>query len=280
MRLSREVVMLAYIKELWSTRELLANLTMRDVKGKYRRTILGQLWSLINPLGTMLVYTIVFSFLFKAAPHPGDPSGLNIYPLWLMCGLLPWTFFTRVMSGSMTSIVSNANLIKKVYFPRMQLPFAVVGATGFTWLNEMGLIVVVVLICGGWVIPWIPLLLVLMALLALYASGIGMLLAILNTHFRDTEHFVAIGLRMMMYLTPVLYPLSLVESVSKGQPWILFVYELNPMEHFLTVFRNLLYDNRWPTAVDWIWCFSCALGVFVIGFIVFKHNERRLAVLL
>jgi ABC-type polysaccharide/polyol phosphate export permease len=272
--------MLAYIKELWSTRELLANLTMRDVKGMYRRTILGQLWSLLNPLGTMLVYTIVFSFLFKAAPEPGNPSGLNIYALWLMCGLLPWTFFVRVVSGSMTSLVDNANLIKKVYFPRMQLPFAVVGSTGFTWLNEMGLIIIVVLICGGWVIPWVPFLLVLMVLLALYSSGIGMLLAVLNTYFRDTEHFIAIGLRMMMYLAPVLYPLSLVVSVSKDHPWIIFLYELNPMEHFLEVFRNLLYDNRWPTSVDWIWCFSCAVGVFVIGFYVFMRNERRLAVLL
>lgn len=272
--------MLAYVKELWSTRELLANLTMRDVKGKYRRTILGQLWSLINPLATMLVYTIVFSFLFKASPRPGNPSGLDIYPLWLLCGLLPWTFFTRVVNGSMSSLVGNGNLIKKVYFPRMQLPFAVVGSTGFTWLNEMGLVAVVVLIFGGWVIPWIPLLLVLMVLLAMFASGIGMMLAILNVHFRDTEHFVAIALRMLMYLTPVLYPLSLVASVSKGQPWILSLYELNPMEHFLTIFRNLLYDNGWPALSDWTWCVCSAVGVFAIGFTVFMRNERRLAVLL
>jgi ABC-2 type transport system permease protein len=272
--------MLAYIKELWATRELLANLTMRDVKGKYRRTILGQLWSLINPLATMLVYTIVFSFIFKASPRPGNPSGLDIYPLWLMCGLLPWTFFTRVLSGSMTSIVSNANLIKKVYFPRMQLPFAVVGSTGFTFLNEMGLVVVVVLIFGGWAIPWVPLLAVLIVLLAMFASGVGMIFAIVNTHFRDTEHFVSIALRLFMYLSPVLYPLSLVQTVSKGHPWILALYDLNPMEHFLTIFRNLLYDNGWPSLSDWIWCICCGIGAFALGFVVFMRNERRLAVLL
>src|SRR5690606_27276382 len=112
----RKVSILAYLKELFATRELLANLTMREVKGKYRRTFFGQLWSLINPIATMIVYTIVFSFIFRARPAEGDPSGLNIYPLWLMCGLLPWSFFTRVVSGGLASITSNASLIKKVYF--------------------------------------------------------------------------------------------------------------------------------------------------------------------
>lgn len=273
--------MLTYIKELYGTRELLANLTMRDVKGKYRRTILGQLWSLINPLATMLVYTIVFSLLFKANPHPGDPSGIDAYPIWLMCGLLPWTFFNHVVHGSMSSIVGGASLIKKVYFPRMNLPFAVVGSTGFTWLNEMALLSVVILLFGGWVIPWLPIVLVFMALLALFSSGIGMMLSILNVHFRDTEHFVTIALRMLMYLTPILYPITVVESLadSRGQ-WVLTLYKLNPMEHFISAFRNLLYDNRWPEAIDTTWCVCAAIGVFAIGFMVFMRNERNLAVLL
>ncbi len=271
--------MLAYVKELWDTRELLVNLTMRDVKGKYRRTILGQLWSLINPLATMLVYTIVFSFIFKAQPRPGNPSGLDVYPLWLICGLLPWTFFTRVVTGSMSSVIQGAGLIKKVYFPRMQLPLAAVGATGFTWLNEMGLVVVVVLLFGGWSLPWIPLLLVAMVLFAMFASGIGMMFAILNVHFRDTEHFVSIALRLLLYLTPVLYPLTIIEKLSKTQgAWILDLYEANPIEHYMEVFRNLLYDNRWPAATDWLWCAGCAVVFFVAGFTIFMRNERKLAV--
>jgi ABC-2 type transport system permease protein len=270
--------MLEYIRELWSTRELLANLTMREVKGKYRRTVLGQLWSLINPLATMLVYTFVFSFLFRAQPRPGDPSGLDVYPLWLMCALLPWTFFNHVLMGSMASITGNASLIKKVYFPRMQLPFSVVGSAGFTWLNEMGLISVVLLLFGGWVIPWLPALLVLMALLALFASGIGMMLAVVNVYFRDTEHFVHIALRLLMYLTPILYPITIVETLAAHSGhWILDVYRLNPMEHFITAFRNLLYDNTWPTVEDSLWCVGCSVGVFIIGFVVFARNEKKLA---
>jgi ABC-type polysaccharide/polyol phosphate export permease len=272
---------LTYLKELWATRELLANLTMRDVKGKYRRTIFGQLWSLINPLATMLVYTIVFFVLFRASPPPGNPSGLDAYPLWLLCGLLPWTFFAQTVRACMTSVVGGARLIKKVYFPRMNLPLAEVGANGFTWLIEMGLLVVIVLIFGGWSLPWVPLLVVFMVLLALFAGGIGMLLAVINVHFRDTEHFVAIALRLGQYLTPIVYPITLVQALAaKRGNWILDLFELNPMAHFTEVFRNLLYDNRWPTVSDSLWCLCCAIGVFVIGSIVFIRNERSFGRLL
>src|SRR5690606_18205195 len=109
---------MSYIRELFAARELLGNLTSREIKGKYRRTVLGQLWSLINPLSLMIVYTIVFSFIFRARPAVGDPSGLDIYPLWLLSGLLPWLFFTRVVNGGISTLIGSASLIKKVYFPR------------------------------------------------------------------------------------------------------------------------------------------------------------------
>jgi ABC-2 type transport system permease protein len=274
--------MLAYLRELWSTRELLVNLSMREIKGRYRRTVLGQLWSLVNPLATMVVYTIVFAILFKADPPPGNPSGLDIYPIWLMCGLLPWQFFAHTVNGTLTSVVSSSGLIKKVYFPRMQLPFAKTGALGFTWINEMGLLIVVTLLFGGWVLPWVPLIVVFMVLLAMFAVGIGMMLAILNVHFRDTEHFVAIALRLALYLTPVMYPLTRVSNIadSHNRGWLLTLYEANPMEHFMAVFRNLMYDNRWPAGVDVLWCVVSALVVFAAGFVIFMRNERRLAMYL
>jgi ABC-2 type transport system permease protein len=273
--------MLTYVKELWQTRELLENLALRDIRGKYRRTIFGQLWSLINPLATMLVYTIVFAVLFRTQPPPGNPSGLNAYPLWLLCGLLPWTFFSHTLMGCMTSVVDSASLIKKVYFPRLNLPLAVVGSAGFTWLNEMGLLVVIVLIFGGWSLPWVPLLLIFMILLAMFASGLGMMLAIVNVHFRDTQHFVGIALRLGLYLTPIMYPVTIVQELAhkKGE-WVLDIFNLNPMAHFATAFRNLLYDNRWPSVQDSLWCVCCAVAVFVIGSLVFVRNEKKLGRLL
>lgn len=270
-----------YFRELLASRELLYNLTMREVKGKYRRTVFGQMWSLINPLATMLVYTIVFSFIFRARPSVGDPSGLDIYPLWLMCGLLPWTYFTRVVNGGMSSIISNGTLIKKVYFPRIHLPLAVATSTGFTWMNEMALLAVALLIFGAFVIPWLPLVIVFMLLLAMFAVGLAMLLAIANVHFRDMQHFTSILLQMWFYLSPILYPVSLVEEVAEERgDWILTVYQLNPIERFVAVFRQLLYDNRWPDPVDALWCVAWAVGIFAIGAAVFIKNEKRLAELL
>jgi len=269
------------LRELWSSRELLSNLVMREVKGKYRRTFFGQLWSLINPLATMLVYTIVFSFIFRARPSLGDPSGLNVYPLWLMCGLLPWLFFSRVVSGGLASVTSNAGLIKKVYFPRMVLPLAVTGSTGFTWLNEMGLLLVVLMLFGAFVIPWIPLLIIVMVLLALFATGLAMMLSIVTVYFRDAQHFTAIALQMWMYLTPIIYPVTLVEKVAKTHgSYLLELYRINPMERFVSVFRNLMYDNRFPNPIDLLWCFGWAVVIFSLGFLVFTRYERKLAVLL
>lgn len=169
---------MAYISQLFATRELLYNLTMREVKGQYRRTVLGQLWSLLNPIAMMIVYTIVFSFIFRARPSVGDPSGLDIYPLWLMCGLLPWLYFSRVVNGGLNSMVSNSRLIKKVYFPRMHLPLAVMASVGFTWLIEMSVLVLALQLFGGWPIWWIPVVLLVMVLLAMFAVGVAMLLAI------------------------------------------------------------------------------------------------------
>lgn len=271
---------MTYLRELIQTRELLINLVAREVKGQYRRTFFGQLWSLINPIATMVVYSIVFGLFLRARPRPGDPSGLDIYPLWLLCGLLAWTFFTRVVNGGLSSVVSNSGLIKKVYFPRMQLPFAVTLSTGFTWTIELSVLIVALHLFGGFPLPWVPLLLVFMVLLACFATGFAMLLAVLNVHFRDTKHFVSILLQMWMYLTPIIYPITLVEEASSRHPWLLTVYRLNPMEHFVAVFRDLLYNNRFPDPLDVVWCVAVAGVAFVVGYAVFSRAERRFAELL
>jgi ABC-type polysaccharide/polyol phosphate export permease len=269
-----------YLRELLSAHELLSNLVLRDVKGKYRNTLLGQLWSLVNPLATMLVYTIVFSLIFRARPSAGDPSGLDFYPLWLLCGLLPWLFFRAVVSGGLSSLTGNAGLIKKVYFPRLVLPFAVTGAAGFTWLIELALLTVALSVLGAFVLPWLPLVLLLSVLLALFATGMGMALAILTVYFRDTQHFVSIALQLWLYLTPIVYPLSLVEEATAGQPFLLWIYTLNPMERFVAVFRQLLYDNRWPDPADALFCLVASLVVFALGLFVFHRFEKRLGMLL
>ncbi len=277
----RSAVKRSYAREVLNTREILINLTMRETRGQYRRTALGQLWSILNPLATMVVYTLVFAFILRASPPPGDPSGLEIYALWLMCGMLPWQFFVRVVTGGLSSIVANAPLITKVYFPRIHLPFSVTLSSGITWSIELGVLSIVLWLFGGFPLPWLPLVVVAMVVLALFATGFALILAVANVYFRDTEHFVGIALPMWMFLTPVIYPIQLVEDLAqRSGEWIIDVYRLNPMQRFLEVFRDLLYDNRMPQLTDSIACALAGLIVFVIGYLVFAHKESRLAELL
>lgn len=273
-----------YLKEILASRELIANLTLREIRGKYKRTIFGQLWSLANPLALMLIYTFVFGFIFRIKPAPGDPSGLNVFALWLLCGLLPWTFFANVVNQGLNSLVANANLIQKVSFTRIALPLSLVGASAYNWLFEMAVLVIALSIVGSFVLPWLPLLIVIMLLLTIFAAGVALMLSIANVYFRDTQYFLTIVLQIWMYLSPIIYPISLVQEQSDrvgglfGTPiTIEGIYTANPMVHFVEIFRNLLYDNRWPDPAEWLICSAWAVGALVVGVIVFRRNERRLA---
>jgi ABC-2 type transport system permease protein len=275
---------MSYLQEVLSSRELLYNLTLREIRGQYKRTIFGQLWSLVNPLATMLVYTIVFAFILRVTPAPGNPSGLDVFPVWLLCGLLPWTFFATVLQTGMGSLIANSGLIQKVYFSRIVLPLSTVGSIGFNWLFEMGVLVVVLMICGAWVLPWLPFVILMMILLAIFAAGLALMLSIANVHFRDTQYFMGILLQMWMYLTPIIYPVTLIQTESArigglaGTSVTVYdIYQLNPMERFVEVFRNLLYDNRWPQVNDVLYCAVAALIALAVGLWVFRRNEKGLA---
>lgn len=276
-----------YLREILSARELLANLTLREVRGKYKRTVFGQLWSLANPLAAMLIYTFIFGFIFRANPGPGDPSGLNVFALWLLCGLLPWTFFANVVNQAMASIVDNAGLIQKVYFTRIVLPLSIVGSVSFNWLFEMGVLVVALSIAGAFVVPWLPLVIVVMLLLAVFASGVALLLSVANVYFRDTQYLLTIVLQIWMYLTPIIYPINLVQEQSDrigglaGTGITLVeIYRVNPIEQFVELFRELLYDNRWPDPIVFLICALWAIAALLVGAAVFHRHERKLAEIL
>ena len=273
-----------YVKEVWGSRELLFNLTSREVRGKYKRTVFGQLWSLANPLALMLIYSLVFGLLIKSNPLPGNPSHLNVFALWLLCGLLPWTFFSAVVTNGAASLVGNSGLIEKVSFSRIVLPLSAVAAVAYNWLFEMAVLLIAISIAGGFVLPWIPLLIIVMALLAVFAAGVALIFSIANVYFRDTQYLLGIVLQLGMYLTPIIYPIERVAAASDhqgsflGTPFtILGLYDLNPMVHFVALFRQLIYDNRFPDPVEWLICLCWALASLGIGMLVFRKNERNLA---
>lgn len=271
------------LTELARSRELLANLTLRDVRSRYKRTLLGNVWSLVNPLAAMLIYTVVFGVFLKVTPDRGSPSGLNVFALWLLAALLPWNFFSIGVAAGMNALVVNSSLVLKVYLPRASLVVSAVLAVGVTFLVEMAVLVVVLLAFGANPLPWLPLTLLLMLLLAAFTLGVALLLAVANVYFRDTQHLVAILLQMWFYLTPILYPVSYVQSqqdkmATDGRSLPLVrLFELNPIEHFVSAFRNLLYDNRWPSTTDLAFGAVAAAVTLTLGVWVFGRYEGRLA---
>ena len=278
---------MSYLREIWQSRELLQNLTNREVRGKYRRTALGQLWSLANPIAAILIYTFIFSFIFRLPAQVGDPSGLNNYALWLVCGLLPWLFFNRVLTLGTESLVANAGLIQKVYFPRIVLPLSLANATFFTWLLEMGVLVVALSLLGSFVLPWLPLVALFMVVFAVFAVGLSMIFSIINVYFRDLSYLLTIVLQFWFYLTPILYPVELVATQSDklggliGTPiTLLDIYSLNPVAGFIEIFRNLLYDNRVPDLSTVLIAGAWTLSAFGVGACMYSRKEKMLAELL
>lgn len=274
-------------QDLLQRYELFVNLTQRELRGKYKRTVFGQLWSLANPIALMLVYTLVFSFIIRMQIPPGDPSGLSFYPLWLLCGLLPWIYFATVITQGINSLIDNEALIRKVYFPRNLLIFSSVAAISTNWLVEMGVLLVALLIAGAFgVLPLLPLAVLIMMFFALFSSGIVLALSIANVYFRDTQYLVTVALQLGMYLTPVIYPVSLVAEQSEkvgplfGNFTLLDLYSLNPLEKYIAVFRELLYDNSIPPFSDLFYCFIAAAISICIGVFIFNKNEKKLAEIL
>ncbi len=276
----------AAISEHRKSRELLWSLTMREVQGRYKRTALGNLWSLVNPVATMVIYSIVFGILLRVTIEPSR-TGLDVFALWLVCALLPWTFLSNAISAGLDAVLGNANLVKKVYFRREVLVGAAVLALDVTFLTEMAVVALALLIAGNMVLPWIPVVLVLVALLTVFAMGIALALAVANIYFRDTKHFVAIFLQVWMYITPIIYPISYVATAeqyvnSKTAKYGISVpmemlWNLNPMLHFTNAFRSAMYELTWPSAEDMLWCVGSAAVSLAVGWTVFSRFRDRLA---
>jgi ABC-2 type transport system permease protein len=267
------------IKELRSSKDMLLNLTKREITGKYKRTALGQLWSLINPIAQMLTYTLVFGFVLKSQVPPAEPSGLDVFALWLSSALLPWIFFVNVMTSGMHAMLSNSNLITKVYFPRFTLVLSSTLSWLFTFCIEMTVLMVVVTLFGGMPWPYLPGVIIAMVLLAALGMGFGFMLAVANVYFRDTSHFINIAVQIWMYLTPIVYPLTLIQQRAAEHHFthLVTIYRLNPMERFTEVFRAFIYENHMPTLGSAVYIVVVPLVVLVVGYSIFQRYASRLA---
>src|SRR5258705_5603376 len=224
------------LAELWHSRELLYFLTLRDIKVRYKQTLMGLAWVIIQPLTTMLIFTLVFNRFVKL------DAGALPYPLFALSGLLLWLFFANAVTNSTNSLVSNANLITKVYFPRLFIPAAAVGA-GLVDLGVSLLLLVAMVFYYGLALTLnillLPLFILLMALLAL---GVGLLSAALTVKYRDLRHALPFIIQLWMFASPVIYPASVVPVQWK---WLLLI---NPVASIIERFRVLLTGH----SLDWL----------------------------
>ena len=186
-------------------RNLLYLLSRRELRTRYKRSLLGWLWSLLNPLVQMAIFSVIFLYVFVQKAPVGDPSGLESFPLYFLCGFIPFNFFSLTVGVSIGTVQGGASLIKKVAFPHEHLVLSVVFAQFVTVLIELGVLTVAMLIAGNMVLPWLPVLFVIMVLLAIFSTGVAMLLASANVYFNDVTYLWAIAAQLLFYATPVIW---------------------------------------------------------------------------
>jgi lipopolysaccharide transport system permease protein len=253
------------LRELWEYRELLYFFIWRDVKVRYKQTALGLTWVVLQPFFTMLIFSLFFGRLAKV-PSDGVP-----YPIFAFTALLPWTFFAHGVTQSSNSVVSNSNLINKVYFPRMTIPIAAV-LSGLADLLP-GFVVLLGMMFYYGIFPtaqiiWLPAF-VLLALIA--AMGVGIGLAAVNVHFRDVRHTVPFLVQSWLFITPIAYPSSLLPERWKT------IYALNPMVGVVEGFRWALLDTE-PAPGPIVWVSAGAAVVLLVATaLYFRRLEKTFA---
>ncbi len=261
------------LSELWSYRELAWALAMREVLVRYKQSALGAAWAVLQPTLTMVVFTLLFGTLFGHGNLPtaeGVPYAVSTY-----CALLPWQLFAQAVTRASQSIVSNQNLITKIYFPRLIIPLAPVIAAlvdfGVAFLVLAALMIWYGIVPGPGVV-WLPLL-VLFAVLSALAFSVW--LAAINAIYRDVQYVVPFLVQIMMYVSPILYT---ADSVLKGRPgWVQFVYGLNPMTGVAEGFRWALLGTPAPGALVMASSVAAVMVTLVAGLFYFKRMERSFA---
>ena len=259
--------------------DLLMNLTLRDLRSKYKRSVLGWTWSVLNPLVAVVVYSAVFSVFLRIEPSVGDPSGLDSYAVFLLVTLLPWQFHVTSLTEANRSITGNSSLVTKIFFPRWVLPTSAVLARFLTLIVEMLVLLILIALWEGHIaFQWIPVVAALMILQLLFTIGLALIISAANVYFRDIQHFLMVALQPWMFLTPILYPLNLVPA-DKEFLGISYrtLYQLNPMVSWAKAYRNVLYDLRFPSLERWLAILSATFVVLYIGFKVFNRLEPRMA---
>jgi lipopolysaccharide transport system permease protein len=254
------------LRELWNYRELVYFLTWRDIKVRYKQTILGAVWAILQPLLTMLVFSVFFGRLAQIGSD-GVP-----YPIFSYTALVPWTFFATALTASSNSLVTNANLLKKVYFPRLAIPISTVCAGIIDFC--LAFMVLLVLMVGYRITPTVNILFLpfLLVLAILTALGVGLWLSAMQVQFRDVRYIIPFLTQFWLFATPIAYPSSLIEDAT-----LRTLYGLNPMTGVVEGFRWALLDTDTAPGAIIVASTAVAVGLLVSGLYYFRSMEKTFA---
>lgn len=251
-------------KELYNYREMIFSLVRRDLKGRYKGSVLGFMWTFLNPLLQLAVYTMVFSVIMR--------NGIKDYYLFLFVALVPWIFFSSCLAGGASSVWAQKELVKKIYFPREVLPIAYVTSQFVNMLLSFVVIFGVILVSGKGVnltaILCLPIIMLVEYILAL---GIALIASAVNVYYRDVEYVLGIVAMAWQFLTPVMY------SIDQAPQQIQWVFSLNPMTPVIIAYRDILYYKEVPQLETLISAVICGGVVLIIGMLVFGKLKKRFA---
>ena len=252
-------------KDLYNYRELLKTSVKKDIGGKYKNSFLGVLWSFINPLLQILVYALIFPLVMKNGGSYKD------YTVFMVCGLIPWAYFTTVINRASFIMIENGNILKKVYFPRSILPLSLVTSETINFLVSCIIILAFIVIKGLGVSKFIlffPLVLLIQYVLLL---GIALIFSAVTVYMRDIQHFIGVVLQLLFYATPIVYS---IDTIPEGFRWIL---KWNPMTYIIEGYRAIFYNQTMPDLKALGILGVISIVILIVGYLLFNKLQKRFA---
>ena len=250
-------------KRLYDYREMLKTSIKKDIGGKYKNSFLGVLWSFVNPLLQILVYAIIFPLIMK--------SDIENYVVFMVCGLIPWNYFSTVINRSSFTMIENGNIIKKVYFPREILPISVATSETVTFLISSILILLFTFGYGLGItinIVFYPLVLVVQYVMLL---GISLIVSSVTVYFRDLQHFIGVLLQLFFYATPIVYAVDVIPANFR---WIL---KFNPMTYIIEGYRDIFWGQTMPDISTLLIVLAIGIVLCIVGYLIFNKLQKRFA---
>lgn len=256
------------LKALWAYRGFILGSVKREFQSKYRNSLLGAAWTVLNPLAMIIVYTVIFAEVMRAK-LPGVDSSFG-YSIYLCAGVLTWGLFAEIVGRGQSVFLDNANILKKLSFPRLCLPVVVVANAALNFTIIFALFTIFLLISGNF--PGLPFIALfpLLVILVLFSIGLGITLGVLNVFFRDVGQFFGIFLSFWFWLTPIVYPITILPESMRA------LMSYNPMANIIGAFQNILVLKQWPAWSGLLPITIVALTMCLLGLYLFRKHAGEM----